>query len=281
MIAVCPNPYRDRDLKITKKVLELLGNGGYETCVCPLFAEDDPQVIPHDIEPFSLKEIAPKCILAVVIGGDGTILSAVRELRNVPVPIVGVNLGTMGFMSTLEAEDLPVILKAAKNEMKISRRMMLDVEIRRGDKVILSNSALNDVIIHGHGDCIKVTAWCEGDKITNFSGDGIILATPTGSTGYSMSAGGPIVEPSAANIIVSPICAHTMSARAFVLSPDREITVRAEKLHGRKAYVSMDGIFAADLENGDLIIARRSSNCTLMADMGLKSFYDIAYEKLT
>ncbi len=159
--------------------------------------------------------------------------------------------------------------------------MKLDVVLVRGGETIYSDSVLNDVVMHGYGDCIKLTAWCEGDKITNFSGDGIILSTPTGSTGYSMSAGGPIVEPDAEAIILSPICAHAMASRSFVLGPGRKITVKAEKLHVRKAYLSVDGNWAVDLENGDVMVVRRSSHYTLMADLGLKSFYDIAYEKLT
>ena len=280
MIAVCPNPYRDRELKVTKKVLELLNNEGFEVSICPLFAEHDTKLIPEEIKTDCLKKVSSKCSLIIVIGGDGTILSAARELRENPVPILGVNLGTKGFMSIVEIEDLPQVLKAAKNEMKVSRRMMLDVELKRGDKVILRDCALNDVVIHGHGDCIKVAAYCEGDKMISYSGDGIVLSSPTGSTGYSMSAGGPLVEPDAENIIVTPICAHLIGSRPFVLSSSRVVSVKAEKYHGKKAYLSVDGIFACDLENGDLIITKKSENYTLMADPGFKSFYDIAYEKL-
>ena len=280
MIAVCPNPYRDKELKVTKKVLSLLNNEGFETCVCPLFADQDNKIIPEEIETHCLKKQATQCSLVIVIGGDGTILSAVRELRDTPIPILGVNLGTKGFMSTVEIEDLPQILKAARNEMKVNRRMMLNVELRRGNDVIFNDCALNDVVIHGHGDCIKIAAYCEGDKMISYSGDGIVLSTPTGSTGYSMSAGGPIVEPDAENILVSPICAHLIGSRPFVLSSNRVISVKAQKYHGKKAYLSVDGIFACDLENGDLIIAKKSENYTLMADLGSKSFYDIAYEKL-
>ncbi len=280
MIAVCPNPYRDRELNVTKQVLNLLHGEGCETCVCPLFLEENAENIPKDFEIKSLKEQASKCSLIIVIGGDGTILSAVRELGTVHVPILGVNLGTIGFMSTVEIEELHLILNAVRNDMKVTRHMMLDVELKRGDKVILKECALNDVVIHGHGDCIKVTSYCGDKKMISYSGDGIILSTPTGSTGYSMSAGGPIAEPDSENIIVSPVCAHTMGSRPFVLSPDRVVSVKAEKYHGKKAYLSMDGIFACDLENGDIITARKSENYTLMADPSSKSFYDIVNEKL-
>ncbi len=159
--------------------------------------------------------------------------------------------------------------------------MMLDVEVIRNGEIAFQDCALNDVVMHGYGDCIRLNAWCDGDKVTSFSGDGIILATPTGSTGYSMSAGGPIVEPDAKNIIISPICAHMMSARSFVLDPERTVSVIAEKLHGRRAYLSVDGNFVLDLDNGDIIRVKKSRRYTRMVELGINSFFEIAYKKLT
>ena len=281
MIAICPNPFRDTELKYTLEAQKILHADGFETVICPVFADDAPESIPSGIETAALRPAISDCELAIVIGGDGTILSVAREMHGFSIPLLGVNLGTKGFMTALEPEELSLISRAARGGYHVSRRMMLDVELVRGGETIYSDSVLNDVVMHGYGDCIKLTAWCEGDKITNFSGDGIILSTPTGSTGYSMSAGGPIVEPDAEAIILSPICAHAMASRSFVLGPGRKITVKAEKLHVRKAYLSVDGNWAVDLENGDVMVVRRSSHYTLMADLGLKSFYDIAYEKLT
>lgn len=281
MIAICPNPFRDSELKYTRQAAETLHAAGYETAVCPVFAEDAPQMIPEDIKATTLDAVRSRCSLVVVIGGDGTILSAARQLHNADIPILGVNLGSKGFMAALEPEHMQLIVKAAAGEYTVSRRMMLDIELERGGEIIYRDKALNDVVLHGYGDCIRLTAWCAGDRITSFSGDGIILSTPTGSTGYSMSAGGPIVEPEASAIIVSPICAHMMSARSYVLSASHDVSVLAEKLHGRRAYVSVDGNSVMDLTNGDLLRVRRSERCILMADMGLKSFFDLAFEKLT
>ena len=281
MIAICPNPFRDVDLALTRRAQQLLRDAGHETVVCPVFAEDEPEIVPSDIETCDLTQIADACSLILVIGGDGTILSVARKLREKAVPLLGINLGTKGFMANLEPEELPLILRAAVGDMNISRRMMLEVSLIRDGELICTDHALNDVVLHGYGDVIVLTAWCEGERITRFSGDGIILSTPTGSTGYSMSAGGPIVEPGAANIIISPICAHMMGARSFVLDPERTVTVMAEKLHGRRAYMSVDGNSVADLASGDTILVKRSKHCTLMADLGLRSFYEIAYEKLT
>ncbi len=280
MIALCPNPFRDIDLAFTRNVRMLLHDAGFETAVCPVFADDEPDVIPADIGIRRLSEVLDACTLAVVIGGDGTMLAVARQLGGVELPLLGVNLGTKGFMTSLEEENISMVVEAARGRYTLSRRMMLDVSLVRGGEEILSDCALNDAVIHGYGECVTITAWCNGQRMTGFSGDGVVLSTPTGSTGYSMSAGGPIVEPDAENIILSPICAHVMGSRTFVLDPAREIMIRTEKSHGRRAYLSVDGNSVFDIENGDLLRVRRSEHHTLMADMGLRSFYETAYEKL-
>ena len=280
MIAVCPNPFRDIDCRITRDIVNRLDAAGYSTCVCPLFLEEGQLSLPVDMPVSALASVAGQCSMVVVVGGDGTILAAARQLHNTTVPILGVNLGTKGFMTTLESDELDKVVSAARGEMRLSRRMKLDVSVIRGGKTVLRDSALNDAVLHGYGDCVKMNVCCNGERITQFSGDGIILSTPTGSTGYSMSAGGPIVEPDAENIIITPICPHVMGLRSFVLGPDREVSVRVEKLHVRRAYLSLDGNSVLDLANEDIVLVKRSQNYTLMVDAGLRSFYEITYEKL-
>ena len=280
MIALCPNPFRDLELSFTRNVMRLLHDAGFETAVCPVFADDEPEAFPQDIPVSRITDIADDCSLAVVIGGDGTMLAVARQLHGHDLPMLGVNLGTKGFMTSLEQEDILLIVEAAKGHYQISKRMMLDVTLIRGEQEICRDSALNDAVIHGYGECVTITAWCNGQRMTGFTGDGVILSTPTGSTGYSMSAGGPIVEPDAENMILSPICAHVMGSRTFVLDPNREIIIRTGISHGRKAYLSVDGNSVYDLENGDILRVRRSTHYALMADMGLKSFYETAFEKL-
>ena len=141
---------------------------------------------------------------------------------------------------------------------------------------------LNDVVIHGgHVDCIGVTAYGDGVPITRFNGDGIIVATPTGSTAYSMSAGGPLVEPENENIIMTPICAHSLAGKSFVLAPGRQITIVPERIHDRPAILVADGGDSIALIRGDQIRIRRSDNYTLLADTGIRSFYETAFCKLT
>ena len=280
MIAICPNPFRDKGCELSRRIAALLNEHGYETCYCPIFADEGDAVLPQDLSFRQMSDLVGACSLIIVIGGDGTILHAARQIHPHSVPLLGINLGSKGFMANLEPEEYEFVLRAARGEYKLSRRMKLDVSLYRAGIEICRDQALNDVVMHGYGDCIKITALCNGNRITAFSGDGIILSTPTGSTGYSMSAGGPIVEPNAENIIISPICAHMMSSRSFVLSPDNVITVEMEKQHDRRAYLSVDGYSVTDLCGGDRLVVSRSESYTHMADLGLRNFYDIAFEKL-
>ncbi len=280
LIVLCPNPYRDTELEITLNLRSLLENAGHETAICPIFDTEEGSVVPEDVDKTRLMSVIGRAYLIIVIGGDGTILHAARAAARHGVPVIGVNAGTKGFMAALEPGDLDYAVKAAGGEYIEKRRMMLDVSLVRDGQTIVTDCAINDAVIHGFGDCIRMTAWCDGDKVTSFSGDGIILATPTGSSAYSLSAGGPLVEPTAHNIIMTPICVHAMSAKSFVLSPERVVSVRAEKLHGRRAFLTVDGNEQVELVNDDILRVRKSDHEVIMADVGLRSFYDIAFEKL-
>lgn len=280
LVAICPNPFRDIGLELSKKAIEILNDAGYETVVCPVFGKDEPGAIPEDVETVGWDDAAKVASLFVIIGGDGTVLNTARSLDHISTPLLGVNLGTKGFMASLEPSDINKILVAAAGEYVSSLRMMIDVQLVRDGKVIYSECALNDAVIHGMGNCIKLTAWCNGDRIVSFSGDGIVIATPTGSTGYSMSAGGPIVEPEAKNILVSPICAHVIGAKNFVLSSKHLVSVKAEKIHDRRAYLSVDGDDGVDILNDDIVIVKQSEKYVNLINMGTRSFYDQTFDKL-
>ena len=280
MIAICPNPYRDANLDYTRRAMRMLSEEGIDCAVCPVFADDGEDILPRDLSYSAVEELGEDCSLLIVIGGDGTILSVVRSLHGRSIPVLGVNLGTKGFMTALEAEDFEYIRRAAKGDYRISERMMLDVTVERDGKVICTDLALNDAVIHGYGECINITAYCDEDRMIAYSGDGVIVATPTGSTGYSMSAGGPIVEPEAEGFILTPICAHSIAAKPFVVGSQKRISVTTEKLHTRRAYLSIDGNSVLDLASGDRMIVRRSEHRTLMARVREKSFFETAYEKL-
>ena len=280
MIAICPNPYRDAELKYTLRAYNLLSEQGFACAVCPVFAEEGDAILPPNVVYTPIASLGDDCTLLIVIGGDGTILSAVRSLGGKSIPILGVNLGTKGFMTALEADEFDRIPAAARGEFHLSERMMLDIFIEREGKVIYTDRALNDAVIHGYGECINITAYCNGERMIGYSGDGVIVSTATGSTGYSMSAGGPIVEPEADAFILTPICAHSIGAKPFVIGAQKQISVTTEKLHTRRAYLSVDGNSVLDLSSGDKMIIRRSEKRTLMAKFEDKSFFALAYEKL-
>ncbi len=273
MIAVCPNPYRDTELRHTTECLNLLKEAGYQCCVCPVFT-DEAWTPPNDLEICDLSEVLQHLSHLVVLGGDGTVLAVVRQIKGKNIPIISINLGTKGFMTAFEPDELSSLPQALSSATPVSERMMLDMSLVRGGKTIMRDMALNDVVIHGYGECIQPTAWADGLKMFSFSGDGLVVSTPTGSTGYSMSAGGPIVEPEARAILVTPICAHTLSAKPFVISPQKTIRILTEKLTGRRAYLAVDGYQIADLESGDVLEITRSDSCVHMIHPASRSFYD-------
>ena len=181
--------------------------------------------------------------LIIVMGGDGTILHVAATLRDHPIPIIGVNFGGKGFLAGLEDDELDILLEIADGKYTISRRMMLDVELVRNERIICTQSVLNDVVIHGgHVDCIGVTAYGDGVPITRFNGDGIIVATPTGSTAYSMSAGGPLVEPENENIIMTPSARTVWPESPLCLRPGgRSRSCRSGSTTGRPFSWQMAG----------------------------------------
>ncbi len=273
MIAICTNPYRDNGFEITSIVKQILEREGFDSVVCPIFTEAPPDTdIMTETRP--VKEVLDELSHIVVLGGDGTILAVVREMNGKSVPILGINLGTKGFMTALEKNELSRLPEAFLPEAPTSDRMMLDVVLLRNGEAILRDSALNDIVIHGYGECIQPTAWTGKTKMFSFSGDGLVVSTPTGSTGYSMSAGGPIVEPDARAILLTPICAHTLSAKPYVLSTKRKVTVLTEKLTGRRAYLAVDGYQEADLESGDILEICCSDRTVSMIELSPRSFFE-------
>ena len=273
MIAVCPNPYRDHNLTITSEVIRILRDMGLDSCICPVFV-NEKDCLHGEFKTERLRDVLAYLDYVIVLGGDGTILAVVRELDGNPLPILGINLGTKGFMTALEPEEVTRIPEAFRDDVPLSYRMMIDVTLLRSGVEVLHDTALNDVVIHGYGECIQPTAWSDGKKMFSFSGDGLVVATPTGSTGYSMSAGGPIVEPNASAILLTPICAHTMTAKPFVLSHERRVRVLTEKLTGRRAYLAVDGYQVADLESGDVLELHMSEKHVCMIELSQRSFFE-------
>lgn len=279
-IVLCPNTERDKNLELTFTAMGILDDAGYETVISPIFSGRRHVEMLANIPIMPLEESITNASLLVCFGGDGTILKAARSAMKLPIPMLGVNLGHKGFMAELEPDELALILKAASGECTLINRMMIDIELIREGELIFKDTALNDVILCGTATTLNITAHGDGSKITEYAGDGIIVATPTGSTAYSLSAGGSLVEPTAENILITPICAHIIAARQFVLAPDRNVKITTHDNDGKQIWLSVDGGKLIPFYDDDELIIRQSRYTTIMAKVTNKSFYDIAFDKL-
>ncbi len=277
-VVLCPNPYKDKNLEVTLEARSLLLKAGMEVAISPEFLGDEGIVLPEGLDYYDLAEALEGAVLVVSLGGDGTIMHTARRMVGYRVPLIGVNLGSVGFLSELDRTDLGRLVVAAQGNFVPSPRMMLRVELVRKGEVVFSSYALNDATVHGVMQIIHVVACGDGRRILEFNGDGIVISSPTGSSAYSMSAGGPLVEPTVENLILTPICPHALLARSCVLAPDRVITVELSRLRGR-AMLSVDGV-DVNIEEGDTVRVRKSGYQTMLAHVGSKSFYDIVFEKL-
>ena len=277
-VILCPNPSKDAGLETSREAKRILTQAGFDVFVSPELLDGQTDDWPEDLPISDLEEVIEGASLVVSLGGDGTIMHTARRMMGYEIPILGVNLGTVGFLAELDRGDLPMLLQAARGEFEPSPRMMLEIRVERGGETVYRNYALNDVSLHGVVQMIRMTARGDGRKILEFSGDGIVISSPTGSTAYSLSAGGPIVEPTAENLILTPICAHALIARSFVLAPDRVVTVTVSDLRCQ-AFISSDGD-SFEVQDGDVLIVRKANYKTMIAHVGGKAFYDIVYEKL-
>ena len=283
-IVLCPNPYRDRGLRAAQSAQRILENAGAQTAICLPF-EVDPGSrleLPAGVTLGRMREELADAGVLVCFGGDGTILHAAQDANARGIPILGVNLGSIGFMAELEHGELSLLARLAGGKFGIERRMMLDVSVRREGRRVFEQQALNDAVLTKGAVARVLDLEVTGDRVTisSFSGDGLVVATPTGSTAYSMAAGGPIVEPSAENIIIAPICAHSRHAKPFVLGANRSVGVRLAPGSKKTAYLSVDGGRAFRVGPGDWVECRRSRQTTQLVKLTGRSFYERINQKL-
>ena len=218
---------------------------------------------------------------AISVGGDGTFLKTAHLATPHGVPVLGVNMGSLGFIAELESGELELLRKIPKGDYTLEPRSMLDVRVTNAAQTLYRETALNDVVITkgAIARVIQIGVSCDGVDATAFSGDGIIVCTATGSTAYSMSAGGPIMEPSAKNMLITPICAHAMLAKSIVVGPKRVITIRTGKIGRHNAFLSADGGRAFRLSPGDVTTVTSSEQITQLVRLKDTSFFDILNHK--
>lgn len=283
-IVLSSNPYRDKGLRVALEARRVLEQAEAQTIMCLPFQpkKGDRLDLPRQVVLSLLNKELETADLLVCFGGDGTILHAARDAALHGVPILGVNMGSVGFMAELERSELPLLAPLAHGMYTIEERMMLDVKVLRGDKLISQDTALNDAVI-SKGSVARVAEMevlADRVKVTAITGDGVIIATPTGSTAYSMSAGGPIVEPTSRSIIVTPVCAHQLAARAMVLAPERMVTVQLPRGNRKYLYLSVDGGKAVRLTGGDRVDICQSDRTTQLVRLAGRSFYQVINQKL-
>ena len=280
-VVISPNPYRDKNLRYAAEAKSILERAGIETSICLAFEVDKDFALPSDVKLQDLSRELRTSDMLICFGGDGTILHASKIATRHHVPILGVNIGTMGFMAELEAGELHLLNHIVSGEYSVEKRMMLQVSVTNDGKELFNEIALNDAAITkgAVARVIQMSVECDGVEAINCSGDGVVVCTPTGSTAYSMSAGGPIVEPSARNIIITPICAHAFQAKGIVTAPWRTICVRLSKLGRRNAFLSVDGGRAFRLSPEDVVTIRKTDQETRLVRLKNTSFYEILNNK--
>ena len=268
------NAGKDPDQIYTKRIAEYIrSHGGNAVCV------DGEKPVSEQVTVSQ-----PDCVL--VLGGDGTLLRAARNMMDKDIPLLGINLGTLGYLAEVESSNLESALdQLLQDDFTREERMMLVGRVEK-QGVSEENYALNDIVISRCGTLQILTfqIYVNGQFLNSYCADGIIVATPTGSTGYNMSAGGPIVEPCARLLLLTPICPHTLNTRSIILAPEDEI--RIEIPQGRDGQMqtveaNFDGSHKITLQTGDHIVIRKAVRTTGILKLNTESFLAVLHKKMS
>jgi NAD+ kinase len=232
--------------------------------------------------PAERQEIQQQADLVVVLGGDGTLISVARLVGDRQVPILGVNLGSLGFLTEITlAEMYPALERCLKGDYEISERMMLRVSLHRQGEEIEGHQVLNDVVINkgALARIIDLETEVDGRYLSTFKADGLIISTPTGSTGYSLSANGPIVHPQLDCLLITPICPHTLTNRPIVVAGDALISITLQSVN-EDVFLTLDGQVGFELKYGDEIRIRRAERPTRLIQSRSKDYFEVLRTKL-
>lgn len=234
----------------------------------------DPARVPEDID------------AVLVLGGDGTVIQAARDLARRDVPFLGINVGTLGYLTEVEASEYGLALDTLiRGEYYLEKRMMLCGEVFTEEGKTYAGKALNDIVISRQGvlRVVNFQIFVNGRYLNSYNADGMIISTPTGSTGYNLSAGGPIVEPGAEMLLITPICPHTLNARSIVLSGHDQVEIvigPGRKMEKDRAVATFDGDTEIGLVSGERVKIRRSIHATKLIKLNDQSFLEVLSRKL-
>lgn len=269
---IIPNKLKDKDYTITNEIRDYIESKGK---VCYVSDKDReghiiPGTVPEDAQ------------CGLVLGGDGTLIRAVRDLGDISLPLLGINLGTLGYLTDVELKDYKEALdRLFDGEPEVEERMMLEGHFRDGKTDI----AINDVVLAREGKVriVSFHIYVNGTLLNTYHADGVILSTPTGSTGYNLSAGGPVVEPTAQMIVITPICSHALNTSSVVLSADDTIEVEiCEGRYGRQEQVSLcfDGAEQTTLVTGERVVIKKSQKAARLVKLSSESFMKTMRKKM-
>ncbi len=283
-IILSSNPYRDRSMRAAQEAKKILENAGAQVVVCLPFTPRRGERIdvPQGITLCDLNTELPDADVLVCFGGDGTILHAARDATKYNVPILGANMGSVGFMAELERGELFNLEALVTQPLRLEERMMLNIRHYRGNRLLSEDYALNDAVFSKGSTArvAEVEIWADNTLVSNTTGDGVIVASPTGSTAYSMSAGGPIVEPTSSALIVTPVCAHQLGARPMVLDAQRTVTIRIPRNSRKTLSLAVDGGKAIRIVGGERVEVCRAQRVTRLVRLTDRNFYQIINQKL-
>lgn len=279
---VIANSQKDMDFAMADKISEyIIAKGG--TCVCQK-RDIDKEGIKYNSADASLIPEGTECV--IVLGGDGTLIQAARDLSSINVPVFGINIGTLGYLTEIDMEQaFPAIDRIMADEYNIDTRMILRGRVYRGDDKLYSDIALNDIVINRMGSLkiINFDIFVNGEYLITYPADGLIVSTPTGSTAYNLSAGGPIVRPQTDCIVMTPVCPHVLNKSSVIFGGEDVLEVRMTQSRSgvEERVVTFDGTDYINLVSGDRIVISRSDTRASLIRIGKHNFLQILRNKLS
>ncbi len=264
-------------VELAREVTAWLQQRGFEVLHDQPLAEEM-----GDVPGYSGASIPAMVHLIIVLGGDGTLISVARQVGDLRTPILGVNLGSLGFLTEITLGELfPVLERVVKGDFRVSSRMMLDAVVHRKGKEISRYRVLNDVVINkgALARIIDMEAWVDQAYLTTFKADGLIIASPTGSTAYNLAAGGPIIYPGLHCLVISPICPHTLTNRPIIVSDESLIRIEV-KFQDEDVVFTADGQVGMPLMGGDVVEVRRSRSSTQLIKSPDRDYFEVLRAKL-